>query len=284
MQISDLVIVCPDNIQTLKNIKNKNIVINTTNLSNISNILKVVSENNNKLNGIRVYTEFLDTLNFEIELPDTEIAVYVKRIGSYSVFRKQIEALKNKNIRFFFPANTTESFIDAKIISTIGLSAGIDINSTEVQWQDLIDLTIHSIYSRAQHTVIQPIKFFLENYKVADVNVQAIYFNDESHFIHADENLNFALSDSDLKNKKFIAKGFEELHSEAASKKYLDHVSQWHEHFIKHTKCSVCKAWKMCQGQFESVCTSGNEEPVEFYSEILTALEMSAHGQKINLN
>ncbi|MBK8805533.1 MAG: hypothetical protein IPO21_02325 [Bacteroidales bacterium] len=276
MTFDNHIIVCPIEHSSAHEIKDKTVVLKTSSLDNVSIAVEKFKNNNNIIHAVLfVPDKPLSEFNFDIALPNCKIVCFASKLGEYSILRKQFPYIHKNKILFFFEPNSEESFLSVKLLSTLNIAVGFKLNSKDILWQDLLDICFHTLYSKASHYIFEPINYLISDFKKeGTIHIESSYFDNFRRYLHlSDTTMQLALTQDDLKNKNFIADGFESLLLKETETVYEKKIAEWHAVFIENKPCATCVAWRLCNGSFLSYCDKGMSEPVAFFSEILEAIQ-----------
>ncbi len=273
--MSNFTFFCPYNSEVISKFRNQKLIINTDCYEKIDDIIKETK--NNFLICINIKTnKSLSLIPIQEKYKPVPIALHVKELGDFKDFIIKHDLLKDSNLKIFFPSENIENLVNLQILSSLGIYTGITFNNKdETNWEKVNELMNSYIYSHLllSHAPIEPFIYLIENYhpeKYLFINTP--FFENPEKYLYIDDDFNIALSQNDLKGKKYIASGYSKLKNITESQEYQNELKKWQQHFLNSTICSSCAAWRICQGCFHDICNT-NKKSKEFFLELIEAVD-----------
>ena len=147
----------------------------------------------------------------------------------------------------------SNTYRDLLILSSLKVHCGIKFGPRPPDWEALTDLATYFVYGKSEHAPIQPFQYVVSNYAPDRyVNINHVYFNDPSRFIHIGKNETLAVSEKELAEGNILAQGLDQLESLPNRPEYQERLQEWRKHFLDSSTCSSCPAWRLCLGNFDS--------------------------------
>jgi hypothetical protein len=274
--MSNHILVCPFNEDSLKKMKGKALVIRTDDFNLIPHIDRVVNDHN-KLHCILVIDKkkFLSAVPFREDWKDIPLTFYLGGMGSFKTFLTQLPMLRQSSLRVFFSTDKNRNLQDLTIMSSLGVDCGVWFgdNNNSTDWDALNDLMYYSIYTRTAHGDIEPFYYAVSHYDPQNItDFSSVYFDNPLRYLHMDENENVALTRADLENGNFISRGMDSLDKIEETPGYIKLRNRWEEFFLQTKGCAYCPAWRICLGKFAPY----NEESSgcrPFFSDLMDAAD-----------
>ena len=163
----------------------------------------------------------------------------------------KLQMLRNMNIRIFLNSDNKLNFTSLHILASLGIDCGLSFSENKIDWEAMNDLMTYAIYAKVNHASIEPFMYAVKNYNPERLtDFSTVYFENPQFYLHIDKDENIALTSSDLKKGKYIAKGVEALEQIYENPLYLDAEKAWQEFFLADSPCAYCQAWRVCNGKF----------------------------------
>lgn len=199
------------------------------------------------------------------------IALFTEQLGDLKIFLQKKRIFTTLNIRIFLSNSIKRNYTDLQILSSLGIHCGIYFDGKSTDWDSMNDLMHYSVYGKAGHAPVEPFHYIVSNYTTGKItNFDAMYFDDPEIFLHLDEEMNIALSSSDLAMNKFIGKGRDDLENIHENPTFLKKKQDWQQHFLQPNDCASCRSWRVCGGKFAD-CLELNPGCENFFTEMMNA-------------
>jgi len=244
----------------ISKLNGEDIIITTDNFNLLNRTFDVVNEEN-KLNNITVYYDgALTSIKFLENWKKIPLTIYVTGLGSHRMFFHMLGALRQMNLRIFLPSNVKQSFLDAQILSSLGVLSGIYFNSPKMDWDKVKDLQMYDIYAKTSHAPIEPFHYVAANYKGDErLDFNAVYYNDPTKYLHVNSDGKVALTMDDLKNQNYALDDLKQINTLKDNEQYIKLTTAWQQHFLDKSVCSFCPAWRICLGKFSETIDENKE-------------------------
>lgn len=221
----------------------------------------------------------LSSLDFNSNWKGIPIHLFISAIGDFSKLVPLLPVLRDLDIRIFFYATSPSAFVDAQILSSLGIHSGVILTENQSYWEELNDLIHYSIYGKMLHAPIEPFGFLCQNYNQNETcTIKNVYFNSPDRYLHLNEKEEIALSREDLLAGNFIEQGIEHLDLIKQNTQFSNNLIKWQQLFLKEDGCAFCSAWRICGGFFENQNNTTNCR--ETFSELLEAVEFYNNSNK----
>ncbi len=254
----------------LSKIHEKPIIVKATDYSQLHQIMDEANRNHNHVHCLVFnHKGAFSNIPLQKEWKGIPIAIYATDFGNFKEVLSKIQLLRELNLRVFLSTDEKANFTNLHILASLGVDCGIYFGEKPVDWESMHDLLSYAIYSKVGHGSIEPFHYLVSAYhphRFTEFNT--IYFNNPERYLHIDEDENIALNAVDLKEKKFISKGLENIQKISDDETYYDKLFEWQTHFQDIAGCSVCPAWRVCLGKFSDQ-VKDNPGCTKFFEELM---------------
>jgi hypothetical protein len=205
-------------IDQLKKLKNRTIVVETDAIEKIEPIANAV-QINNFLFCVKVHVnQDITEIPFTEELPKIPLVFYPTGLGDIKKLSSLLPILKKLNIKFFLDCEKKQNYEAIETLSSLGIGSGIIINEN-ADWEKLIRLVYFALCSKEPHASIEPFQYLSDIYdKNTFIDYGTVFFNDRNVFKYLD------------KNKQVI--------------------KSWDQFFYETRSCASCAGWRICLGKY----------------------------------
>jgi hypothetical protein len=215
----------------------------------------------------------LAALNFPDFFRDFPLALFTSGLGSLPDFFRQLPTLRQMNLRVYLPTGSEENYTGIRLLSSLGLAAGVIFQEPALNWEALTDLTSYAFFGLAPHAPIEPFHYLASHYdRHRRTDFSAVYFADPAGFLHLDETGRVALCEGDLAFGNFICQDLGELQNLADSPAYQQRLEAWRDFFLQPEGCAYCQGWRVCLGKFRRSAKTG-PGCQEFFTDLMRAVE-----------
>ena len=270
----NFILVCPFDRELLSKITDRQIVVLADGLEQIPEIAELTLAQNElqcvKITNSLVLSEIKPTEELE-RLP---LAIPISTVGSRNDFLKNISAFKSMKAKFFLQASNSENLVDVRIMSSLGIFAGLLFDDPDnVDWDAITDLLYFSVYKTNNSAPIEPFESVVSNYNPKGHSYfTSAYFEDPTQYLYVDGKEHIALSELDLKEGRFVAEGFSEIETLEQEGPYRQSVSDLQSYFLNNKQCASCAGFRLCLGSFYSTCKR-QKKCQEFFSELIESAD-----------
>ncbi len=253
--MKSFILLTPFNASLLERLSGKEVIFSAEDVSQIIEIQRASQGAGINLHAVYIKGfRSLSNLKPDSKWNDIPIALEIESIGKLQDFLKIREALLKSNLRIYMPVRSRTNCVEVRILSSLGFNCCAMVASDEhqiIDWEALRDLAVYSIYTRRPHGEIDPFSYILEHYHASSLtNFKAVYFDDPSAFLHVSENGRLSLSAKDLKQGRYLNVEIEQCEKVRELEAYWAATHEWKAFFLERTRCSQCKAWRICEGAF----------------------------------
>ena len=213
----------------------------------------------------------ISDMRWETVQTDMPIILYAYSIGDTFRVLMEIERLRRLNIRIFLSSTCQENFHAIKVLSSLGVDAGILMDARHINDDFFLDLASYALLSNAPHASIEPFDYIGRNVTQSEnLDIRTIYFDNPSKYIYVNENLDFAFSEEALMNKDYVGNlsDMTEIDFNTETSVKLD---RYYSHFISLDDCCKCPSFKVCDRKSQTVFTDCKD----VYSTIFEYAEIS---------
>jgi radical SAM protein with 4Fe4S-binding SPASM domain len=201
-------------------------------------------------------------------------------MGHFPNLIKQLPILRKLNIRIYFPADKTENYSSIRILSSLGISTGIVLQTQPIQWENLLDLATYALLGFALHAPIEPFHYMAKNHSPNQrTDYNQVYFENPSEYLYLNNEGWVALTCRDLLNENYILKNIAGIDKIKTMKKYIRYMESWKKFFLFNEKCSYCPAWRICLGKFFEIAEE-TQDCQNFFVELLEMVESCKSNEK----
>jgi hypothetical protein len=248
--------VCPNDEKLLDRLRAKNLVVRVSSIDNMQAAYDRAREENGVLCMIVEENRALTDVPLRDEWKAIPLALHVPRMGDLKRVLRHPQQWRERNIRVFLPAESADNLIHLRILSSVGIPAGLILHG-RLDWDAVNDLMHYAMYTRVPRPNLDPFGYVRLTYNPREFTyINTPLFENPLKYVHIDSEGNLALSASDLRNGKWIGRGLECLTSLSSSQKYKDGLNAWQGIFLEDRKCAYCPAWRLCMGAFSDECDS----------------------------
>ena len=231
-------------------LKNKRLVVNLNSSIDILSQYKNCIRNNEVIAMILTlpYTS-ISQLEFDVNWEDIPLIVKLYNIGCYEFFLTKTSMIRSLNIRFLLSCKSEAVCSDLKILASLGIDCGIDIETGCVLNDDkLLDLASYYYLSPVQHATIEPFEFILRHV-VDEVN----------------SNFNEAYFNNPLLHKRICSTADLNSFCEEKENDLNIKMDTYYSHFMQLDECSKCSAFKICNKQMKDCLSDCQHTMAEIF-------------------
>lgn len=268
------VYVCRFDPNVMPRIRDKAAAIRVDRCEDIIEAALAANQYNVRLRCLLVDSEIpLANIPFREDWSKIPLAVYVPSLGRFRRFADQIEILRHLNIRVYIPTSSIESYAHLRILSSLGINTAIVFDDGYLDWEELNDLMIYSVFGFVGHSPIEPFAFIIRNYKITEaLNFAGVYFDDPATFLHIDGNGNAALTRRKFLDNDVFPLDPDNPFAGVYTRELRKYRAAHKEFFLKEEGCAYCPGWRICLGKFSHLKEKG-ARCGEFFSDLLDAVE-----------
>jgi hypothetical protein len=251
--VSDHIIVSPPDGRLLSALRRRKVVIDTSDIADIPRIREMVREHDVQLHAVRLWVDGpLTSVPLDGEdLADAPLAIYVQRLGPRARAMDIVPILRRMNTRIFLSSSHMDCFTDLHLLSSLGVACGLSLGERPIPWEKVDDLMHYATYSQASHAPIEPFDYIASQYDPKEfADIDSVYFNSPSRFVHIDSNWGVALTREDLEAGVLVGEGVEALDGVTESEPYKKWHNRWMDLMLEDTVCAYCPAFRVCTGRF----------------------------------
>lgn len=271
------VLVIPNDDSLLKDLQGAALVIRTDDHRLIPKIAAGVAGANNHLHTIWLRTDTpLSDITVDEAWAHIPVALYLPGLGSFQTCMRRLPLLRHLNIRIFLSAHIPENFTSVRLLASLGVHSGLWFSDAPIDWEGVNDVMNYSIYSKTNHTPVEPFHYLATNYRREKaITFGPVYFNDPLKYLHLNSSRQIALSDEGLTQGEFVAEGLDSIGALANNERYIETVNKWQSIFQKKDGCAYCAAWRVCMGSFATYYDQNPDSPEcrRFFNDLLEAVE-----------
>lgn len=201
----------------------------------------------------------LASIDIDSSWGNTPIILRIGRIGQYRDIANKLEQLKSLNVMIVLPADSSQSYRDVQILSSLGIHSGIDFTNGCHTWESFKDLLAYAFYGRMHHADIEPFTSMSTHYCGMNyVSPDIMSFYNPERYIHIDNNGNVAFSREQLKNGDFFDSGWDILPNISSHPAIKEESHKWQQLFIENHTCTYCPAFRVCKAFFMGQSENGS--------------------------
>lgn len=256
-------------------LKGHAIIVHINNLDDILNIKRHLHDTT-RVHAF-IYTDqfaSLETIDINPEWGNIPIVLYLNRLGQLRNIHEKIAMIRNMNMMLIFTGSEQQTTTDAQIAASLGIHAGISLNSESALSDSVLDLLTYTFYGTCPHADIEPFSTIGRYYDGESyVNPAIAQFINPSRYIYVDKDLHLAFSQEALDNGDYFDQGMDKLYDISANQAIEKENNKWQQMFIEPHPCTFCAAFRICMGYFESQKDKGRCSLV--MTELLEAIEHS---------
>lgn len=233
-------------LNTLKSLKNRQIVVYTDTLESLEHQYAEAKRNNSVMAFVvsLPYTS-VSQIEFKEEWAEIPLIIFAYNIGDYDNFFFKVNAIRHLNIRIYLSCTSSTVFSDLKILSSMGVDCGIQFDAVEkIEDDKLLDLASYYYMSPAPHATIEPFEFILRHLSDEDnASFDSIYFKDPLLYSEVGAETDVESFEDNFKLK----------------------LQNYYNHFMQLDDCSKCPAFKICNRKMSAILSSCSETMNEIY-------------------
>ncbi len=250
-------VVCPFETELIASFAGHDLVVKVTDLSSAVMAAATVARSKNRLICIAVETDnCLDQLQFDEALQTIPLAVFPAAFGNFRQLAPQLGLLRRLNLRVYLGGDNRENLAGLRILSSLGIHAGVVMGPGPIEWDGLADLMTYAVLERTAHASIEPFSYITGNYDpLAPRDWSVFYFDQPGVYVHLDKQGRVALSKAELQSKQFITENISSLGKPETQQKLEQRREYWREFFLDNHSCASCAGWKLCLGKFADKLT-----------------------------
>ncbi len=247
-------IVCPNNKSLLAGFSGYRVAVRVNKIAHAASAAANVRDSGNSLICVIVDPDLpLDSIEFCEEQKTIPLAVMAPSMGKFRNMAKRLDMLRDFDLRVYLPCGKPENITALKILASVGISGCAVMESGKTDWEAMTDLMTYALLERVPHASIEPFEFIASNYDpIAYLSWGGTCFDDPAQFLHLDSKGRVALSDSELRKKKFIAQSIKEIGDPAKFPAIRERLQEWRGYFTGNHICASCNGWKICMGKFSA--------------------------------
>jgi hypothetical protein len=269
------VLVAPFDRQLVREIGDHPLVLQAHDEREVSEIVSILEHI--QLKAIWYKTaQALSDIDFQDQWKGVPLALHVEKVGDLLTVLRQLDFIRQLNVRIFLPVNSAENLTGVRILASLGVNCGFSFPAGRIDWEGLNDAMTYAVYSRSMHAPIEPFDFIVSHYSYKQaINWGPVFFDDPLNCLHVNEHCQIALTAKDLQQGNFVAEGRCGLDEIASNACYQSGLVAWQAHFLKPDGCAYCEAWRVCMGSFEECYRDQSEHPPcrQFFADLMAAAE-----------
>ncbi len=253
-------IVCPHEPSLLQALTGHTLAVRAEDMASVRTAADNVRNSGNHLFCV-IFDSMgpLDELELGDELRDIPLAIMAASLGKFRRLARQVNRLRNLNIRIYLPCSDPENIVSLRILSSLGLCGCADFRHGKQDWDALADLMTYGVLERTPHAPIEPFAYIASHYDPLEtIDWQGVYFEGPGRFLHTDKKGRVALSHAELQNNAFIAQNISEISSQNEFPPIEQRQEAWREYFTDNHPCASCDGWKLCLGAFSAGLPENN--------------------------
>jgi hypothetical protein len=271
---SELALVCPNSERLISKLFGKTLVLKVQSVGEIPKAFDRGTVENRVLCIVVDEQKALSAVHVQEEWKRVPILLHVPELGSLKKVLSRARQLRDWNIRVFMPGARAENLTSLRILSSLGISAGLT-TTPPLNWDAVSDLMHYAIYTRTPHGDIDPFGYVKLNYNPQEfMYLQTPWFENPLKYVHIDEEENIALSSAGLKDGTLIGRGLESLAGLRESTEYRHSINSWQGLFLEDHRCAYCPAWRLCQGTYVADCEQ-DPDVYRFFEDFMAAADAS---------
>ena len=263
-------IVCPNNRGLLKGLSGYSAAVRVKDVAHAAAAAASVQDSGNRLICVIVDSDLpVGRIDFCEEQKAIPLAVMAPSMGKFRYLAKRLDMLSDFDLRVYLPCGKSENITALRILSSVGISGCAVMEDGRTDWEAITDLMTYALLERMPHASIEPFEYIASNYDpVAYLRWGGICFDDPAQFLHLDSKGRVAMTDSELRKKKFIAQNIDEIKEPARFPAIKVRLQEWRGYFTRNHACASCTGWKICMGRF-SAHISKNCGCTAFFRELI---------------
>jgi hypothetical protein len=269
------ILVCRFDENLFTRIRNKRIVVTTTEFDQIHRICQVVNEYQNNLHCLVIqHKGSIASVPFHENWKGIPIAIYANEMGPFKEVMGRLQLIRDLNLRIFLSSDIEVNYTSLHILASLGIDCGIYFADKEkINWESLNDLMTYSVYGKVNHASIEPFNFLATKYNPGQLtDFGSVFFENPQAYLHIDNNESIALTSEDLKNEKFISTGLDTLERIYENEIFQEAIHSWQQFFLRKEGCAYCQAWRVCMGKF-SESFDKNQGCRQFFVDMMDAAD-----------
>jgi hypothetical protein len=238
------IIVIPYVPELLKKLRNWDLVIKAARLSEINEIIESAGSENNIVSISVGPIHGLAGIKVQENWRKTHISCELTEAGNFEDYCGNIDSFRDKLIRFYFKP-TAENLISARILSSLGVSAGIIFDREMGFLAEIDDLVCYDAYTKSPHKHIEPFAYVFSHYKDPIIDYNEVYYSRSGFYVHCNKAGDLAADPEALRAGEYLG------HLQEADKIQLPRLKRKDtaavlSKFLAMSGCSVCPGWKVC--------------------------------------
>ena len=262
--------------------QDKVLVVRTSDPDNVRAAADAVAARN-RLHAVKVE---LDCPLADLVVPEAwhglPLAIHVPELGQVRNLSDRLGPLRDPQFRWFLPASRRESFQEVRILSSLGVAAGIHFDQPQVDWDALNDLMHYAVYAKPPHAPVEPFHYILSNYDpMGSCSATQVEFEHPERFLHADAQGRLAFSRHALARGEYLPETLDNLDEATLPERHKAVFEQWKSFFLKAEGCSACEGWRLCHGRHVPAAGPMPANPgcQPFYADLLDACDFVRNNQ-----
>ena len=233
-------------LERLKSIKNRQIVVYTDTLESLEHQYAEAKRNNSVMAFVvsLPYTS-VSQIKFKEEWAEIPLIIFAYNIGDYDHFFFKVDVIRHLNVRIYLSSASSTVYSDLKIMSSLGVDCGILFESeAKIEDDKFLDLASYYYMSPVPHATMEPFEFILRHLHDEDNrSFDSIYFKDSLLYTEVG-----AETDVESFEENFDLK-----------------LQNYYIHFMQLDDCSKCPAFKICNRKMSAILSSCSETMNEVY-------------------
>lgn len=201
----------------------------------------------------------LSDMDFASIQDGVSLVVYAYNLGDTFNVISQIDAIRRLNIRVFLSSTNEENFGSLKLLSSLGVDCGLQLDAKSIDDDVFLDLASYSLLGQVPHASIEPFDYIWRNIRQErGLDFNTTNFYNPQKYIYINENLDYSFSNEGLKEEVFI--GNLEIDKVVAfEQEVLVKQNDYYRHFIELDQCSKCSSFKICNRKCQSLFRNCND-------------------------
>lgn len=236
----EITIVLPFSGELFAKVKNANLAVLAEAPGNI-NAIEAAVRAQNRLAAVLLSSSKLE-LPAGLQPKSAPLSSYLDTAGRFLDYAGRVGEFSRSPVRFYFPA-TAENAVSARILSSLGVKAGLDLRGDKVDWDAACDLLHYDAYGKMPHEPIEPFASAYLNY--GSYTYAEAYLERAGKYVHCDEAGNISNSRQDLRDRVYIGTLDKLSEVDIPAQAAADRQRALSV-FMKLEGCAVCPAYKVC--------------------------------------